>query len=86
LLCKKNAIKNPVFPEIQDLSLQEFVDGKWITVDTSNSNDSNDELIEYKVNHDGVFRLLVTGFWSSFYKYSIKDLIAFTYVIQKENN
>ncbi|MGZ9797149.1 S8 family serine peptidase [Mycoplasma sp. 4013] len=67
-----------------DLYLEKYdkIQG-WITVASSKSISSNDELIEYHTTEDGEYRLVVKKWKSALFENSVDDVLAFTYVIQE---
>ncbi|ATP59754.1 hypothetical protein [Mesomycoplasma dispar] len=67
-----------------DLILEKKIDGnRWEEVDSNSgrSSRSNVELVRYKPNSDGVYRLVIKKYKSSLFEESIDDDLAVSYVI-----
>ncbi|MDW2909917.1 S8 family serine peptidase [Mesomycoplasma ovipneumoniae] len=69
-----------------DLYLQKLnSNGKWITVASSNSDLGNDELIDFKSNESGYYRINVWNYRSSVFENSVDDKLAVSYLVDNEN-
>ncbi|MDW2829663.1 S8 family serine peptidase [Mesomycoplasma ovipneumoniae] len=69
-----------------DLYLQKLNSyGKWVTVASSNSDLGNDELIDFKSNESGYYRINVWNYRSSVFENSVDDKLAVSYLVDNEN-
>ncbi|MGZ9797151.1 S8 family serine peptidase [Mycoplasma sp. 4013] len=67
-----------------DFILEKYEYNKgWVEVARSESSTSNDELIEYKSDGSGEYRLVVRKYKSALFDNSVDDILAYTYVVQK---
>ncbi|WP_341490027.1 S8 family serine peptidase [Mesomycoplasma ovipneumoniae] len=81
----KNRQNNKIVSDY-DLYLQKLnSNGKWVTLASSNSDLGNDELIDFKSNESGYYRINVWNYRSSVFENSVDDKLAVSYLVDNEN-
>ncbi|XBE78271.1 S8 family serine peptidase [Mesomycoplasma ovipneumoniae] len=81
---KKN--QNGDFVSDYDLYLQKLdSNNNWVDVSWSTSSKSNDELINFKAEKSGYYRLYVKKFKSVTFDNSVEDKLALSYLVNNEN-
>ncbi|MDW2930396.1 S8 family serine peptidase [Mesomycoplasma ovipneumoniae] len=68
-----------------DLYLQKLnSNGDWVDIAWSNSSLSNDELIDFRSNESGYYRIYVKNYKSSVFENSVDDKLAVSYLVHSE--